>query len=119
MRVERAANERKRGRTANNDRAGGGCKRYGINKPGDGVIVGCNEITRHGRKGERALKLKEACKVHRDELATYATADADRQTGTRRLAPVPRFGTIILNGTSYLSVMPCQSGERWGCSGSG
>ena len=29
----------------------------------------------------------------------YATAEADRQTGTSRLAPWPRFGTIAEYGT--------------------
>jgi len=29
----------------------------------------------------------------------YATAEAEKHTGTMRLAPVPRFGTIALYGT--------------------
>eukprot|EP01050_Picozoa_sp_SAG11_P018180 SAG11_NODE_2708_length_3062_cov_1.659804_1_plen_114_part_10 len=38
-----------------------------------------------------------------------ATADAESATGTRRLAPCPRLGTMILYGTSYL---PVQSSRR-------
>jgi hypothetical protein len=30
-----------------------------------------------------------------------ATADAESATGTSRLAPCPRLGTMILYGTSY------------------
>jgi len=40
-----------------------------------------------------------------------ATADADSATGTSRLAPCPRFGTMILYGTSYLRVS-AQGGQR-------
>ena len=31
-----------------------------------------------------------------------ATAEAERATGTRRLAPVPRLGTMMAKGVSYL-----------------
>ena len=44
----------------------------------------------------------------------YATADAEKHTGTIRLAPVPRLGTMALYGTLYaswrLEFGPCTNG---------
>lgn len=43
----------------------------------------------------------------------YATADADRHTGTSKFPPWPRFGTIAWYGTLYLGTEGAANSRSW------